>query len=129
MYLLNDFYSIENYNSKESSLVIASIQLNSGHKIFSGHFPNLPVVPGVCLIQIVKEVLSHSINKKLILVQASSIKYLSVVDPRINTALQVRIEISNSTEGFYSITAVIFDSEKIFMKFTGKFSSQNLVLD
>ena len=56
--LQGNFFTINHIHQDENS-VKASIELNPVHPIFEGHFPQTPVVPGVCMMQMVKEVLRN----------------------------------------------------------------------
>ena len=51
--LINNFYKIKNIEAGEKYVV--NIEMNPAHEIYNGHFPGMPVVPGVCLTQMVKE--------------------------------------------------------------------------
>jgi 3-hydroxyacyl-[acyl-carrier-protein] dehydratase len=61
-----DFYSFIRIVSNGSSSLEASFLLNPKHAIFAGHFPGQPVVPGVCMLQIIKEGLEQALDKKLV---------------------------------------------------------------
>ena len=56
--LLNDFFTI---NDKVSSAteIWAELFINADHKIFEGHFPNQPVVPGVCMMHMLHNFLYY----------------------------------------------------------------------
>jgi 3-hydroxyacyl-[acyl-carrier-protein] dehydratase len=88
LYNILDLSRIENNN-----FITAKLQLNKEHVIFKGHFPDNPVLPGVCLIQIVKEILSKATNKDLTLVSAGNIKFLEFVNPEIFNLLGLEINI------------------------------------
>ena len=45
------------------------------------HFPNVPIVPGVCQIQIITELLEMYLGKRLYLSEVKNIKFLSVLEP------------------------------------------------
>ena len=61
--LLNDFFTINDKVSSETE-IWAELYINATHKIFEGHFPNQPVVPGVCMMQMIKEILEQVIGKE-----------------------------------------------------------------
>ena len=60
--LLNDFFTIRDKVTSETE-IWAELIINSNHKIFEGHFPNQPVVPGVCMMQMIKEITENVIGK------------------------------------------------------------------
>ena len=61
--MLDNFYKITK-QYVEKNMLISEIELNSSHRIYEGHFPNSPIVPGVCMIEIVQEVLEIERRKK-----------------------------------------------------------------
>ena len=68
-------------------------QLNPSHKIFTGHFPNHPVLPGVAMLQIVKELLEKHLKKPLFLKKVNRIKYLNIVNPNVQETLVFQFQI------------------------------------
>ena len=70
--LLKDFYSIEKLEKTDEGKYMASIFLNSAHAIFKGHFPGNPVTPGVCMMQIIKELTQKILESSLVMTLSSS---------------------------------------------------------
>jgi len=81
--LLKDFYSIES-SSQEEADYSTTIRINKDHQIYSGHFPQRPVTPGVILMQLFKEVLERITNHELQLENATNVKFTAVVDPNLD---------------------------------------------
>ena len=65
--ILTDFYTLQSSEKEENGRFIAKITLNKDHDIFNGHFPGNPVTPGVCMMQIVKELTEEFTGKQLFL--------------------------------------------------------------
>ncbi|MBO9617758.1 MAG: 3-hydroxyacyl-ACP dehydratase [Niabella sp.] len=78
--LNNDLYTIDVFED-QGGVISCTLQLNATHKIFEGHFPGQPVLPGVCMMQIIKELTEKATGKKLFLNEAAQCKFLSMVDP------------------------------------------------
>ena len=55
--LFKGFYNNEKTISSDHNKLITRIKLNKDHDIYNGHFPNNPIIPGVIIIQIIKEIL------------------------------------------------------------------------
>lgn len=94
MTLLPDFYRVENITSPSNNVYVAEVHLNPAHPIFEGHFPNNPIAPGVCMMQILKELIEGIEQKKLFLVHASNVKFTALINPNENPILQFTFEIS-----------------------------------
>ena len=72
MLIDKDFYTINEFQKLADDKALVSITINSGHQIFEGHFPGQPVTPGVCMMQIIKELGEKWSNKKLMLKTAKN---------------------------------------------------------
>ena len=121
--LLNNFYKILELHSEDGEIIKAKIEINSNHEIFSGHFPNNPIVPGVCLIQIVKETLSKHLGKELTLAEGKNIKFTAVVNPNEYKQLEVEHILKSTENGIFRVNSKIFNLDTIFLKFQGSFRS------
>lgn len=121
--LLNNFFTITEISFDEESpeKLHATLQLDTQHAIYGGHFPGNPVVPGVCIIQMIKETLSQHFNKELILVKAEEVKFLSIINPLENPTITLDYKIKYPGDDLVHAQVVISNSEHTFMKFRGSF--------
>jgi 3-hydroxyacyl-[acyl-carrier-protein] dehydratase len=113
--LLQDFFEIISQEETENKLNTV-IKLKPNHRIFEGHFPNRPIVPGVCILQMVKEILMQKMQRSLMMTEGSSIKYMNVIIPDKCDNILVSV---TYTHGLSSLTAsiVISSDTIIFCKF------------
>ncbi len=84
----DNFYSISDLERSEGSCQCV-LHFNDSHPVFEGHFPGNPIVPGVCTIAIVKDFLSETTGKKLMLHEAKTIKFLGLINPSMTPRLSV----------------------------------------
>lgn len=117
--LLNDFFTFSDLQIADN-LVKANISLNADHQIFKGHFPEQPIVPGVCMMQMVKEVLEVHLSRQLKLVKAADLKFLAFIDPTQNKTIQLELKIALDDE-LIKIDARLLDYAAILFKFKGIF--------
>ena len=96
---LKDFYKL-NTLEISGTLATANITINKEHPIFKGHFPGNPVTPGVCMIQIIKELAEKIVGEKLFMQSASNIKFMAIINPEINPNLELTLDISKTDEGY-----------------------------
>jgi 3-hydroxyacyl-[acyl-carrier-protein] dehydratase len=115
MILLNDFFQINDTRSSETE-IWAELYINAGHPIFEGHFPNQPVVPGVCQLQMIKEVVEQVTGKTTNLREAADLKFLAVIDPQRNNLVNASIVLAAADNGMINITASIFKDELVHFK-------------
>lgn len=117
--LKNDLYTITAFEHNAGA-VTAAISLNTAHPIFDGHFPGQPVLPGVCMMQIVKELTEEATGKKLFLNHAAQCKFLSMVDPQKTPELAVVIDYTQAGEPVIAIQAVLKSTGATFFKMSAQ---------
>jgi len=119
-FLLNDFYTITSFEKKEDNTISAQIKLNVNHNIFKGHFEQMPVVPGVCQTQIIKEILQQELNEDLIMSKGDNIKFTGMIIPTQTPVFSLDLKYKKE-EINYSVEANLFFENTIFTKFKGTF--------
>ena len=97
-----------------------TIKLNAGHSIFKGHFPGQPILPGVCMMQMVKEVTEVYMDKKIKLLKAREIKFLSFIDPIEHASIQMELSIKIINNEI-KVDALLLNDTTLFFKFSGLF--------
>ncbi len=117
--LIENLYTLDSFND-DAQKVIASVTLNAHHKIFEGHFPGQPVLPGVCQLQMVKELLERATGQKLFLSEAGNCKFLQMIDPTQTNVLVITIDYKAEGE-VVTCNAVIKSGEAVYLKMSGKF--------
>lgn len=122
--LLNDFFTINGLQVSGTD-VTATIIIDPAHKIFEGHFPGQPVVPGVCQMQILKEIMEMVTEKKLDVVKAYDMKFLAVIDPSKNNLVSVSIKYAEDPSGGLQVTGNLFKDELQYFKFKGLLNFQH----
>ena len=119
--LQGDFFKIDHLEI-EGAGIKADLVINAGHKIFEGHFPGQPVVPGVCMMQMIKEIIEQVTQKKLNLSKAGEIKFLAVIDPVQNNIIQATLKYTTEENGCMAVSATLFKNELVHFKFKGVFT-------
>ena len=115
MSFLNDFFTISDKVSSETE-IWARLFINADHKIFEGHFPNQPVVPGVCMMQMIKEIYEAVTGNATSLVYAAELKFLSVLNPQENNLVHATIKMETAESGFINIAASLYREEIVHFK-------------
>ena len=74
MILKDNFYTILR---KDVDAMAYDIRLNPAHTIYQAHFPGEPVTPGVCILQIARELLEDLLQRPLAVKSVKNMKFLS----------------------------------------------------
>lgn len=118
--LKGDLYTLKDFTSADG-IATATLVLNATHSIFQGHYPGQPVLPGACILQIVKETLSSAIESELMLVIANNLKFLSMIDPGSMPALAFKLIYQEVDEQFIKVNTSLHFKERVCFKFQGSF--------
>ncbi len=119
--LLGDFFEIVELNNVESGSIEASIRINKDHSIFNGHFPGFPIVPGVCMIQMIKEIIGSLQQSSLMFVRGDNIKFLQFINPNIVDTVNVNINNQQIDDQTFKTMAQIYSGDTVFLKLKGVF--------
>lgn len=117
--LIKDLYTIKSFKIDELNIK-ASIFINKDNEIFKGHFPDNPVMPGVCMIQIIKELSEKILETKLFMQKAANIKFMALIAPDKIPTLDLEINITESNDIFKIRNTTSF-GDTIALKFSGEF--------
>ena len=120
--LLENFYTYSLSENIEGQIK-AQIEINPAHKVFEGHFPGHPIVPGVCQILIVKEILSGVLESKLQLASSKSIKFLSMMEPKEGQKIDVQISYKKE-DNQLKVNAEINTETQRFLKLRGLYNEK-----
>jgi 3-hydroxyacyl-[acyl-carrier-protein] dehydratase len=113
--LLNELYTIQSLTDREDG-ILATVRLDPDHAIFLGHFPGQPVLPGVCMMEMIVEIAGEYFKRQFRIKAGPQVKFLRMIDPTQNP--QVNLEIKyQSLEGSMAVQGKIFFGPDIFMKF------------
>lgn len=99
--LKNNLYRIAAENKDEKSY---RLELIPDCMIYRAHFPEQPITPGVCIIQIASELLTDLYSLTFELSSVSNAKYLAVINPQ------------DTPELTYTFKKIVFDDEKQSVK-------------
>ena len=81
MILKNTLYHIDSVQNIDDGQYLAHISLHRESEIFKAHFPNLPIVPGACLVQISKEFIEKNLQQKIQITHFKNLKFLKTINP------------------------------------------------
>jgi 3-hydroxyacyl-[acyl-carrier-protein] dehydratase len=113
--LIDNLYTIQSVTKSEQRLDIM-IGLKADHSIFKGHFPEQPVLPGVCMMEMICEIISAELKKEFRIVEAPVVKFLSMIDPNKNPVINLEINVDELSELVW-ISGKIYFEKVIFMKY------------
>ena len=115
----NEIHNISNFQLEEGKLS-CNVSYDANHEIFSGHFPEQPVVPGVCTMDMIKELLQTALDKKLILRSTGQVKFLQLILPDVQPEVLITWQIADNG---YNVAASLKANEAFLFKMNGVFEA------
>ncbi|MBU2951272.1 3-hydroxyacyl-ACP dehydratase [Tamlana agarivorans] len=119
---LKDFYSVKDL-LVNGTAIVAQITLNKDHEIFKGHFPGNPVTPGVCMMQIIKELTEEVVGKRLFMNASSNIKFMAIINPDKTPDLEIQLNLTETETGYKVKNTTRFE-DTVALKLTSNFTVQ-----
>ena len=114
--LLKDFYTIQSFETTDSQKYVATIMLNKNHEVFKGHFPGNPVTPGVCMMQIIKELTQEAVKGTLTMKSASNIKFMALINPEVNPLLRLELDITTAEDATVKVRNTSYFEDTVALK-------------
>lgn len=98
-----------------------NIILNPDHLIYKAHFPGQPVTPGVCILQMIQEILSEQEGTPLFISKIKNVKFTNVISPLSDGRVSVLFSSVSEEEGGVRAQGVIVrtgNTADVFLKFS-----------
>jgi 3-hydroxyacyl-[acyl-carrier-protein] dehydratase len=123
MKLKDDFFKITS-STQTATGMDYTIALNPEHFIYRAHFPENPITPGVCIIQIIKELAEEILKQRLFLKEVINTKFLNVINPLENNEIMISVSVTSEGDKVHKIGAVVSDKNNQFSKLSLLFVNQ-----
>lgn len=117
--LLKDFYKVISLENPIGLKYIATIIVNENHDVFKGHFPENPIMPGVCMMQIIKELSEQITESSLFMQTLTNVKFMALINPFISSELFLEFEINITEGGLVKVKNSTYFNEILALKLSG----------
>ena len=104
-YILPEYYTVLEEHIAEQNASF-TVRLNTECAVYQGHFPEQPIAPGVCNIQMLTECVSRAVNQPLCLTHIRQCRFISLVTPQKTPFLDINIQWEKKEE-HVSFTATL----------------------
>ncbi len=119
--LIKDYYIIESQESISDSVTLFDIRLCPDCPIYQGHFPEQPVSPGVCNIQMLKELAEKVAGTRFVMNQLNLCRLTTLITPNNHPTLQAYISIEEKS-GIYKLVGKLGNGEEIYLEMKAELS-------
>lgn len=122
MKLQDNLFTIVSQQTEDASAAAFQVRLNPEWPIYKAHFPGNPITPGVCIVQMVQELLQNLVQRDLRLREAKNVKYVSIVSPKEVLDLTITFsKIEPQPDGSLKVQAQVSNGETLYTKLSVTF--------
>jgi 3-hydroxyacyl-[acyl-carrier-protein] dehydratase len=116
MNLLNSMFRLLSW--EEGDAPTAHVALNADSTIYRAHFPGNPITPGVCMLQLVGELLEDRRQGTLVLQEVKNLKFVSPLSPVDTPEIAVTFGRCTLDGDTLAVRGTIVHGDTIFAKFS-----------
>lgn len=116
--LKDTLYTLQTLQNSDNA-IYATLLLNPTNEIFSGHYPEQPVLPGACALQMIQEVMEIAFDQCVQLIKANSMKFLSMINPENDPVLQLKVSYQEVEKLQIKVTATLTVGQTVSFKLQG----------
>jgi len=119
--VLKDFYKVLSEEKISDSKYNVTILANEKHEIFKGHFPGNPIMPGVCMIQIIKEI-AEEITKSTLMIQTlTNVKFMALINPEATPELRLELDITTTEDDLVKVKNTTYFNDTVALKLSNMY--------
>ena len=121
MVLQDNLFSIMS-QAQEDGQPAFQVRIHKEWPIYKAHFPGHPITPGVCIVQMIQELLQVHLGRKVSLRKAKTVKYTAIISPDEVSELSVSFpKIEEQEDGSLKLQAQVAGGETIYTKLSATF--------
>jgi 3-hydroxyacyl-[acyl-carrier-protein] dehydratase len=114
--LLKDFYTLISLENTVDTKYLATILINEEHEVFKGHFPGNPIMPGVCMMQIIKELTEKITESPLFMQSLSNVKFMALINPFNTPELRLELDVAILEDNLVKVKNITYFNETVALK-------------
>lgn len=117
MVLMDDFYSIVSAERAGDGSIVYGIKLNAANPILRSHFPGRPLVPGTCLLQILKELACRHSGLNVSVDTVRDMRFIKAMTP--DHDYRISFSTNRNADGTLASAGTVKDGDnKTYTKFS-----------
>lgn len=121
MVLQDNLFSIMS-QAQEDGQPAFQVRIHKEWPIYKAHFPGHPITPGVCIVQMIQELLQAYLGREVSPRKAKTVKYTAIISPDEVSELSVSFpKIEEQEDGSLKVQAQVAGGETIYTKLSATF--------
>lgn len=121
--LIENYYTVLSRRDEDEQTIF-EVALNKDCKVYEGHFPGEPVSPGVCNIQMIRELAEQVAGHTLRLEYISQCRFTTLITPLQHPTVEVRISLQDNR-----LTASIGSADANYLTLKAETNNQTQTIE
>jgi len=123
--LNGDFFSIVNHTDLGNSAADFTLAMNPNHTIYCAHFPNNPITPGACIIQIAKDLFSFLRQTDYTIKKIKTVKFIHPIIPTVHKTVHFNLQWEESDD-LFRVKVAVYEEDIVFSKINMQLEKKDL---
>ncbi len=111
--MLRDLFTMESVTAENRCAFLAKASVDANHPVFHGHFPGIPVLPGVCSLYLIRTCTEHFLGCNMRYNTVDSCKFTAMIDPLRNEKISVQVNIKQGEEGIQIRALMLYGNRTV----------------
>ena len=111
--MLKNLFAIESVTAENTWAFLAKASVDPKHPVFQGHFPGVPVLPGVCSLYLIRTCTELFLGCSLRYHRVESCKFTAMIDPLRNEVITVQGNIKKDEEGIQIKALMLYGNSTV----------------
>jgi len=122
MHFTNSLFTVQNRATRATGGSF-KLRLEATHPIYQGHFPDNPITPGVCSLEMMTELVAAHFDGMEQPTGVDSIKFLNFVNPLRCPEVKVELKINRLEEGGCRVHGALWAAGKAAVKMVARYQN------
>lgn len=122
MLLKDKYYKVMKETRIDANTAVYLVSILPQADVYRGHFPQKPVCPGVCNIELIRECAEMLVERDLLITTIKQCRLTAVATPLVCPLVDVTVQVARveGTDSF-NVVGKIADRETTYMELKGTF--------
>lgn len=110
------FYTVVDSRQTAPLHCTKTVAFNINHPILKAHFPNNPIVPGVCSLEVFRIFATAMLGAEVRLATVKNMKFVKLMTPADGKCFDFDIDIKTAEDGTFSAKLLITEGGETIVK-------------
>lgn len=112
---MNDLFTYHTIRQNPDGSFSSEVSMDPEHPVFKAHFPGKPVLPGVVMLRLFREMIVRTSGIEMELSAGGNLKFIKTVVPGVHPFMEIHFRITEDS-GEYRLSGHLIYGEETVVK-------------